>query len=261
MTDDVLELGDAIAGGAVCAHDVLTRAAARFQSWFHGADQEQLNREQNLRLEERHKERARIARELHDTLFQGFLCASMQLHNAVEQLPSDSPSQPSLSRALSLIQRVLDEGRLVLQGLRSSGVAPETLEQALSNLRDELPPGGSPFRIFVRGNSRALKPDVRQETYQIGREALLNALRHSGAGSIEVEIEYLPSRLRVVVRDNGRGIDSQIVRSGRDGHWGLLAMRERAASIGAKLRVWSKPGRGTEVEVCVPAAYQLETCA
>jgi signal transduction histidine kinase len=252
MTYDVLELGNTIVGGGACARDVVARATVRFQSWFHATDQEQVNREKSLRLHERHKERARIARELHDTLFQGFLGASMQLHNAVEQLPPDSPSKLSLSRALSLIQSVLDEGRLALQGLRSSSGAPETLEQALSNLRDEITPGGSLFRIFVTGNSRALKPDVQEQLYLMGREALLNALRHSAGSRIEAEIEYLPSRLRVVVRDDGCGIDPEVVRSGRNGHWGLLGMRERAASIGARLRIWSKPGCGTEVEICAP---------
>ena len=260
MNDDVLEFGNAIAGGTVCAHEVVGRTSMRIQTWLHRADQEQLNREMNLRLDERHKERARIARELHDTLFQGFLGASMQLHNAVEQMAPDSPNKPSVSRALRLIQRVLDEGRLALQGLRSSSIAPETLEEALSNLRDELSPGGPAFRIFVTGKSRSLKPDVQEQIYLIGREALVNAVRHSEASSIEVEIEYLPHRLRVVVRDNGRGIDPQVVRSGRNGHWGLTGMRERAGSVGARLRIWSKPGCGTEVEISVPGDT-VETCA
>jgi len=258
MTDDVLELENGIVGGAVCAHDVVARATVRFQSWFHRADLEQSNRENNLRLEERNKERARIARELHDTLFQGFLGASMQLYNAVEQMPSDSPSKPSLSRVLSLIQRVLDEGRLALQGLRSYSVAPETLEQALADLRNELTPGGPLFRIFVTGKSRVLNPDVQGQIYLMAREALLNALRHSRANSIEVEIEYLHGRLRLIVRDNGCGIDPEVVRSGRDGHWGLLGMRERALSIGGRVRIWSKPGCGTEVEICVPGGANLE---
>lgn len=259
MNDDVLELGNAIAGGTVCAHEVVARATLRIQTWLHRADQERLNREMNLRLEERQKERARIARELHDTLFQGFLGASMQLHNAVEQMPPDSPNKPSLSRALRLIQRVLDEGRLALQGLRSSGVAPETLEEALSNFRDELP-AGPLFRIFVTGKSRTLKPDVQEQIYLIGREAVVNAVRHSEASSIEVEIEYLAHRLRVVVRDNGCGIDPEVVRSGRDGHWGLTGMRERAGNVGARLRIWSKPGCGTEVEISAPGDF-AETCA
>jgi signal transduction histidine kinase len=248
MNDDVLEFSNAI----VFTHDLVARATERIQRWFHGPDREQSDRELKLRHEERHKERARIARELHDTLFQGLLGASMQLHTAVEQMPPDSPNQLLLSRALRLMQRVIDDGRIAVQGLRSSDIAAETLEQSLSRLRDELKPDGLPFRIFVTGKSRALKPAIQEQMYLIGREALLNALRHSEATIIEVEIEYLPRRLRLVVRDNGCGMDGQIIRSGRDCHWGLLGMRERAASVGAKLRIWSKSGCGTEVEIYVP---------
>jgi signal transduction histidine kinase len=252
MNHDVLEFSNAIAGETVWTHDVVAWATERFQSWFHRPDRDQLGRELNLRLEERHRECARIARELHDTLLQGFIGACMQLNNAMDQMPVDSPNRPSLSRALRLMQRVLEEGRLVLQGLRSSAIAPETLEQSLSSLRDEMTQDNLRFRIFVTGKSRPLKPAIREQLYLMGREALINALRHSRATVIEAEIEYRPRQLRMVVRDDGCGIDAQVLRSGRDGHWGLLGMRERAGSIGARLRMWSKPGCGTEVEICVP---------
>jgi signal transduction histidine kinase len=242
-----------LVGKAVSSRDLVARPAERRQSRFSRRDRQQLNREQNLRLEERGKERARIARELHDTLFQGFLGASLLLHTAVEQMPADSPSKPSLSRALRLMYRVIDEGRVAIQGLRSPGIAATSLEQALLELRDQLTPGDARFRIFVMGKPKALKPAIQEQIYLIGREAVHNALRHSGATSIEVEVEYSARRLRVVVRDNGCGIDPQVLRSGRDLHWGLLGMRERAASVGAQLRIWSRPGAGTEVEISVPA--------
>ena len=223
MNHDVLQFSNAIAGGAVPTNDVVARAAKRIQSWFGSPAKDRLDFELNVRLEERHRERERIARELHDTLFQGFLGASMQLHNAVEQMPADSPSRPSLSRALSLMQRVLDEGRLTLQGLRPSrSIVPETLEEALSRVRDEHRSASPAFRIFVAGKSRALKPDIQEQIYLIGREALVNAFRHSNAESVEVEIEYLPRQLRMMVRDDGCGIDPQYVRSGRNGHWGAF---------------------------------------
>jgi signal transduction histidine kinase len=107
-------------------------------------------------------------------------------------------------------------------------------------------------RVFVTGKSKALRPSIQEELYLIGREALVNALRHSEATRIEVEVEYQPRQLRMVLRDNGCGIDSQLVQLGRNGHRGLLVMRERAASIGARLRIWSKLGCGTEVEICFP---------
>jgi signal transduction histidine kinase len=221
--------------------------------WFRRPYLDQAERDESLRLEERLRERARIARELHDSLFQGFLGVSLQFHDAVEQLPDDSPGKPSLSRVLCLMRRVIDEGRDVLQGLRSSAVASMNLEHSLSLLRDEFMPGGNvQFRIFVKGQPSALKPAIQEQVYLIGREALVNALRHSQATSIEAEVEYFRRRLRVVVRDNGCGIDPQVVRSGRHTHWGLQGMRERAGSIGARLTIWSRLGSGTEVEICVP---------
>src|ERR1700689_4026491 len=230
---------------------VVARAAGRVQRWFRRPGREQSKRELDLRLEARHRERDRIARDLHDTLLQGFLGASLQLHDAVQQVPADSPSKPSLNRALRLMQRVIEEGRFALQGIRSSGIASMSLEQALSGIQDEFTPGGARFRIFVKGQPKALNPEVQEQVSLIGREALANALRHSKATDIEAEVEYLPRRLRVVVRDNGCGIDPQVVRAGRDPHWGLAGMRERAGTIGGQLRIWSGPGAGTEVEISV----------
>ena len=229
----------------------VTMANCGAPRWFRDADRERLSR---LRLEERRKERLRIARELHDTLFQGFLGASLQLQDAVELLPENSPAKPSLNRALRLMRRVIDEGRDALLGLRSVRIASTSLEQALTSLRDELAPGeGVTFRVFVTGQPHELTLAVQEQIYMIGREALVNALRHSEATNIEAEVEYLPRRLRVVVRDNGCGIHPDIVRSGRSSHWGLAGMRERAAGIGAQFRVWSRPGAGTEVEISIPS--------
>src|SRR5208283_482991 len=84
------------------------------------------------------------------------------------------------------------------------------------------------------------------------REAIINAFRHANATSIEVEIEYGIRRLGITVRDNGCGIDSKMLRTGREGHWGLSNMRERAEKIGARLDVLSRPGGGTEVQLYVP---------
>ena len=225
MNHDVLEFPNAIAGGTLWTHDLIARATERIQRWVRRP--------------------------------------SMQLHCAVEQMPPDSSNERSLSGALSLMQmqRALDEGRPALRGLHSSSAAPETLEQALCSLRDELTPGGLLLRIFVTGKSKALKPDIQKQIYLIGREALINAVRHSNATSIEAEIEYLPRRLRMIVRDNGCGIDSQMVRSGQVSHLGLLGMRERAENMGAQLRIRSRPGAGTEVEISIPDHMVAEVCA
>ena len=108
------------------------------------------------------------------------------------------------------------------------------------------------MRIVIVGEGRPLVPVVQAEIYWIAREALLNALRHSTGSQVEAEIEYRPRKLRVVVRDNGTGIDPEALRTRRNSHWGLTGMQERATSIGAKVRVWSKRGEGTEVEISLP---------
>jgi len=243
---------NAMVGEAMSNRDVLAWATERIQKNSSRPDHQQLDREMKLRLEERRKERGRIARELHDTLFQGFLGASMLLQGAVEQTPADSPTKASLSRVLVLMRRVIDEGRGTLQELRSPASTSLSLEEALYALWDELTPDGVHFRILVEGQPNPLKPAVHEQVFLIGREAVLNALQHSGATAIEAVVEYSPRRLRLIVRDDGRGIDPQVLTSGRDLHWGLQGMRERAASVGAQLRIWSRLGAGTEVEATVP---------
>ena len=108
------------------------------------------------------------------------------------------------------------------------------------------------FRVIVEGAPRPLHPIISDEAVFIGHEALVNAFRHSRASVIEVEIEYASKHFRILVRDNGCGIDQQILRSGLEGHWGLSGMRERAEKIGASLKVWSRASAGTEVELSVP---------
>jgi signal transduction histidine kinase/ligand-binding sensor domain-containing protein len=218
-----------------------------------------LTRQMTIRFEERLAERTRIAQELHDTLLQGFLSASMQLHVVDDQLPADSPAKPLVNRVLTLMARVIDEGRNAVRGLRSSTRALQDLGQAFSSIQREIADQqGVGFRVIVEGAPRPLRPAIRDEVYFIGREALVNAFRHSHGRDIEVELEYAPSHLRVLVRDNGCGIDPQIARSGRDGHWGLSGMRERAERIGARFRVLSGASAGTEVEISIPGSIAYE---
>jgi ligand-binding sensor domain-containing protein/signal transduction histidine kinase len=219
-----------------------------------------LTRQMNMRFEERLAERTRIAQELHDTLLQGFLSASMQLHVANEYLPSESPAKPLVGRVLELMGRVIDEGRNTVRGLRVSDRESDDLEKAFSEIQRELSLGRETgFRVLAEGETRPLRAVIREEVYWIGREALVNAFRHSRARNIEVELEYAPAHLRLLVRDNGSGIDPEVVRAGRDGHWGLSGMRERADRIGAKFKVLSGASAGTEVELSVPGhiAFQF----
>jgi signal transduction histidine kinase len=220
----------------------------------------QVTQRLNLRFEERLAERTRVAQELHDTLLQGVLSASMQLHVAVDQLPEDSSLRPALNRVLQLMGQVVEEGRNTLRGLRSSIEGAQDLKNSFSRIPQEL--GNQEaveFRVVVQGPSMPLRSVIRDDVYSIGREALVNAFRHSRASTIDVELEYAANQLRVLVRDDGCGIDSQVLDSGRDGHWGLSGMRERAGRIGAKLKVLSRAGAGTEVELRVPGDIAFES--
>jgi ligand-binding sensor domain-containing protein/signal transduction histidine kinase len=219
----------------------------------------QLTRLLAVRFEERLAERTRIAQDLHDSLLQGVLSTSMQLHILADQLPSDSPMLPGMSRALQLTGQVIEEGRNTLRGLRSSINAATDLQNSLSRIPQELGRQDVGFRIVVEGEALPLRSIVRDDVYRIGREALVNALRHSGAGNIELHLEYAADQLRIIVRDDGCGIDSKVLRSGRDGHWGLSGMRERGERIGAKLKILSRVGEGTEVEVRVPRKVAFES--
>jgi ligand-binding sensor domain-containing protein/signal transduction histidine kinase len=212
------------------------------------------------RFEERLAERTRIAQALHDTLLQGFISASMQLHVVADRLPDDSPSKLSLSRVLDLMQRVTEEGRNAVQGLRASSSVPRDLEQAFSLIHRELDVSEqTAYRVIIDGRARSLNPIIRDEVYRIGREALVNAFRHAGARTVEVELEYTPRDLRMLVRDDGCGIDPEVVRLGRDGHWGLTGMRERAEAIGATFKVRSRVAAGTEVELTVPGSVAFDS--
>lgn len=220
----------------------------------------QVERQFNMRLEERLGERTRIAQELHDTLLQGVISASMQLHVAVEQVPEGLPAKTRLNCVLQLMGRVIEEGRNAVRGLRPAKTESLDLEQAFTRVREELAAQEQAgFRVVVKGQPRNLHPILCDEVYRIGREALLNAFRHSRAKSIEVELEYAANHLRVMVRDDGCGIDPQLLRSGLDGHFGLTSMRERAERIGARLTVGRRPTSGTEVVLLVPGHAAFES--
>ena len=218
-----------------------------------------LAKQLNVRFEERLAERTRIAQELHDTLLQGLLSASMQLHVADDRLAADSPAKALVGRVLRLMGRVIQEGRNAVKGLRSSQRQFSDLGGAFSQIREEFPVQSEvKFRVIVEGTPRPLRPIVADEVYRVGHEALSNAFRHSHASDIEVELEYAAHHLRVLVRDNGSGIDPEVLRSGRDGHWGLSGMKERTQRIGGKLRVLSHAAAGTEVELSVPGQIAFE---
>jgi ligand-binding sensor domain-containing protein/signal transduction histidine kinase len=227
----------------------------------------QIARQFHMRLEERVGERTRIARELHDSLLQGFQGLMFRLQ-AVRDLLPERPTEAmrALDGALDRGDEAMTEGREAVQDLRFSALVGTDLVQSLAALGAELAHGeGDPsptFAVIVEGAPRVLDPVLRDEVYRIAREALRNAVHHAQAHKIEAEVTFGDSLLRLRVRDDGNGIDPTIRDQGkRAGHFGLLGMGERARSFGGQLDVWSEHGAGTEVELRIPAtvAYSVSS--
>jgi signal transduction histidine kinase/ligand-binding sensor domain-containing protein len=207
------------------------------------------------RLGVRMEERERIARELHDTFFQGIQVLMLRFHTATSQLRKDEPARRIFEETLKQSDQVMLEGRELVLDLRETVSGATDLPTAFADFGERMRKSGScEFKVVVNGSVRPLHPVVFEELSKIGKEALSNAFRHSGAHSIEAELNYEGSQLRIRVRDDGAGIDSAILRQGyRDGHFGLPGMRERARKVGAHLDVWSRTGAGTEVELRIGA--------
>ena len=157
-------------------------------------------------------------------------------------------------------ERAIVEGRESVQGLRASTLERNDLALAIKTLGGELAAADSrphrpEFGVQVEGTPRNLHPILRDEVYRITGEAMRNAFRHADAKQIEVEIRYDERQIRLRVRDDGKGIDPKLMSAdGREGHFGLRGMRERAKLIGGKLTVWSELDSGTEVELSIPAS-------
>ena len=219
----------------------------------------QLAHQFNMRLEERVAERTRIARDLHDTLLQSFQGLLLQLQAVSYQL-QPGKTKTALDAAIGDASQAITEGRDTVQGLRASTVEKNDLAVAIRSVGEELAsaernPSSPGFQVFVEGIPRSLHPILRDEVYRVAAEALRNAFKHAQAHQIEVELRYDEKEFKLRVRDDGKGIDREILTSdGRKGHFGLHGMRERAKLAGGELAVWSELDSGTEIELTIPAS-------
>ncbi|HEV2979067.1 MAG TPA: ATP-binding protein, partial [Casimicrobiaceae bacterium] len=165
-------------------------------------------------------------------------------------------SKQVLASAIDQAAEAITEGRDTVQGLRASAAETNDLADSLRALAEDLAHENgdhASLHIEVQGTPRALHPIVRDEVFRIAGEALRNAFRHADAKQIEVELRYDDRHLRVRVRDDGKGIDPEVLRAGgQEGHFGLAGMRERAKLAGGTLTVWSGLDAGTEVELRIP---------
>jgi len=232
---------------------------ARQESVVFVIDLTERKRAEQATVEARISERTRIARDLHDTLLQSFQGLLLRFQSASNVLPArPDEAKERLDRALDAAQAALTEGRDTVQALRASALTVNDLANGIAMLGADLtgdPSAGNPpaIAVHVEGASRDLNPVVREEAYRIAGEALRNAVKHAQARQITVTIHYEARQLRVVIRDDGKGIDAvTLQRQQPAGHFGLPGIRERAAIVRGQLDVRSQRAVGTEIELRVP---------
>jgi ligand-binding sensor domain-containing protein len=206
----------------------------------------------NVRFDERLAERTRMARELHDTFIQTVQGTKLIADHARRKSGDTVQMHRDLDELSEWLDRAIEEGRAALNSLRTSTTEKNDLADALQRAtRNSFVPGAMTVKFSVTGDSREMHPVVRDEVYRIGYEAIRNACLHSAATQLEIELTY-GEDLALRVADNGVGIESSVADRGRDGHFGLQGMRERAVRIGGKLTLVSSSASGTEIKLLVP---------
>lgn len=214
----------------------------------------QLAERQRERLTVRLLEREQIARELHDTLLQGFQGLILRFQAAMQFIAEADPARKKMEDALDRADILMAEGRDKIKDLRSPMDGFDDLQQHFSDLAEEMSQTHpAKFRFSTVPEIQPLHPLVCEEVYWIVREAVANAFHHAEATEIEVEISYGSKELRIRIRDNGRGIDPSVLREGKKaGHWGVPGMYERADQICGRLEIKSRSGEGTEIRLSIP---------
>lgn len=193
------------------------------------------------------EERNRLAREIHDTLAQGFTGIVIQLEAAEDSLTDDvAEAREHLARARTLARESLAEARRSIQALRPLAMERDDLPGALRQTADRLTDGlHLAAMVRVLGEARPLPAAVENELLRIAQEALRNVIKHAAATAVTLELQYAPQQIVLTVTDNGRGFDPQAPTGG----FGLMGLRERADRLGAALTIASQPGAGAQI-VC-----------
>jgi signal transduction histidine kinase len=216
----------------------------------------QLTHRVHQRLEDRHAERDRIARELHDTYLQTVHGLVLKVDAVSHELPEGS-TKDKILRALNLANLALAEGRNRVYGLRAGVTDNMDLAVAFQSVAMEYQGDSLPqLQVTSTGAIKAADPLVIDELYASGREAIVNAFNHASAKVVRVEVHYDKKGIRVEVADDGKGIEPMvIVDDGIPGHWGLRGMRERMARIGGECHIASDGTSGTTVVLFVAAHH------
>ena len=203
------------------------------------------------RFNDRLNERTRLAHDLHDTLLQTIQAGKLATDQALGRSSDIVDLRIALERLSYLLGQAAAEGRAALSALHISSTESNDLAQALRVVLDEcLLNEKMHVDLSIEGKARDMHPIARDEVYRIAYEAIRNACAHSEATLLKVQLVYMHD-LTLRVLDNGKGIDPYILKHGKDGHYGLSCIRERAARIGAVLEVSSTQPGGTTILLTV----------
>lgn len=195
-----------------------------------------------------------MAREIHDTLAQGFVGISSQLDAVALAMPEErSKARQYLDLARKMARHSLTEARRSVMDLRASVLEGQDLAAALHSGAQIWTAGsGVEVHVDVTGASNGLPPEYEQHLLRIAQEAVTNVLKHARASQVWVKLHTEARRLYLRIIDNGSGFEQEDVFSSLAGHFGVIGMRERAERLGGEMHLKSHPGEGTQVEVTVP---------
>jgi ligand-binding sensor domain-containing protein/signal transduction histidine kinase len=200
-------------------------------------------------------ERARLSREIHDTLLQGVVGVSLQLDAMAHVVGTVShDARDALVRTRRQLQSYIREARRSILDLRSPLLESKSLSEAIRAIGREAATGTPvEFTLAVAGRPRRCSPRLENEMLRIAQEAITNAMRHAHARTIWLDLNYLPDAVALTVTDDGCGITASTEDASRDAHYGLIVMRERAENLGGRVTVAPLPEGGTRVEAVLPA--------
>jgi signal transduction histidine kinase len=205
-------------------------------------------------------ERNRIAREIHDTLAQGYVGISVQLEVLAELLRHSKveAANRQLDTTRAHVREGLAEARQSIWALRSQDTGENTLPVNLRRITEQANGRNLDAKFNVHGAYRPLPPGTEREILRVAQEAIHNVEKHAAANNLSVRLEYGRDKVALEVRDDGRGFTAGDDSFAKPGHYGFTGMKERAAAIGGTLELTSEPGKGTSVRLATPTPKEAE---
>ena len=199
-------------------------------------------------------ERTRLAQELHDTLEQTMTGIALQMDMVANQF-DNNPVNASrhLKLARSLMRQSQVDLRRSVWGLRSRAHEQFNLTSALATSSRQITGDtGIPIEVETLGEAVPLSEIVEENLLRIGQEAVTNVVKHSGPAQVKINLQFDPHKVVLQINDNGKGFNPEDCAGPKDGHFGLLGIRERTERLGGQVSITSTPGAGTTIRVEIP---------